>query len=567
MDYAQYVSRRPPSPPPFRHPYPAPLSASPVPPTYEPESNDSPTTLLHRRAIRDEYSALSSQVRTGAVLQSQRDRHEAVRIRLEDLLTRADARAQKVLYLALDKCNANLNALSNDIRTLDDAQARMRVIESKHFLGNRPHPHTSTLRSLHVRREAIATLVDQIACTLHDQVRIHHLLTVLASKIAVLRANLVALDRVDRPHSMPDLDRSNMVHATAVTDMHTSHSRSPFSRRNSRSGIRGTEPFTLSSTPDRLTTRSSVLHSQRSLPRRSDVRSIPSVVKRALSYNASPSRDSIEEKHDASWWGQTSPDTGRSEPKLSLPEVSRGAWRFGETSLRDIGRVRDAGAVLSFGQEEEIVDDESFPPVSPVSQCTASDGSPRTNSRGGKGSHGSRADSAFDRSVLVDIDSLCTEASSVLSLMRGGDSKPFRRGSVPPAAFVQAGPLSKLRFGRFRGSGSVKKIWGEINELYGVILTHGPHLVEERIVTRASVAQGILGPWNGHKIGKTGNLRGGLQVAAAGEAARKVESVILWQQRLVVAIRRDFLEQRKTLRQADAVVSKEFVRSLEQMRR
>lgn len=567
MDYAQYVSRRPPSPPPLRCNYSPPLSASPIPPTHEPDSNNTPSTLLHRRAIRDEYSTLSSQVRSAATIQSQRDRHEAVRIRLEDLLTRADPRAQKVLHLALDKCNANLAALVDRIRTLDDTQARMRVIESKHFLGHHPHPHTSTMRSLHVRREAIATLVDQIACTLHDQVRIHHLLTVLASRIALLRANLASLDRADRPHPPPHLDRSTVVHATAVTDTHTSNIRHPFSRRNSRSALRRPEPLTPSSAPDRPTARSSVLRSQRSLPRRSDNRLIPSVVKRALSYNASQGRDSMDEKHDASWWGHTPPDIGRSQPQLSLPETSRGAWRFGETSLRDMGRMRDAATRLSFGHEEEIADDESFPPVSPVSQCTASDGSPRTNSKGGRGSHGSRADSAFDRSVLVDIDSLCTEASSVLSLRKGVDIKPVRRGSVPPALFAQTGPLSRFRLGRLRGSGIVKKMWGEINELYGVILTHGPHLVEEKIVTRASLSQGILGPWSAHKGGKPGSLRGELQVAAAGEAARKVDSVILWQQRLVVAIRRDFLEHRKSLRQADAVVSQEFVRSLEQTRR
>eukprot|EP00177_Eucheuma_denticulatum_P004964 GFKZ01009026.1.p1 GENE.GFKZ01009026.1~~GFKZ01009026.1.p1 ORF type:complete len:585 (+),score=74.15 GFKZ01009026.1:55-1755(+) len=566
MDYAEYVNRRPPSPPPIRAPFPSPLSPSPIPPTLEPIGNRPVASLLHRRALFSEYNSLASQLRASHSIQTQRDRHEAVRIRLEDLLTCADDRAERVLHMALAKCNSSLDNLVDRIRTLDEAQVRMRVIESKHFLGTPPSPRTQHLRTIHVRRESLATLVDQIATTLQDQIRIHHMLSILFSKANDLRTNLANMDRDDRPHSQLETHRSASAISPTSADSTPPETRKPFGRRVSRSSFRGVDPLTPSTTPDRPVNRAnrgSALRSQRSLPRRSDGGLLPFVVKRALSYNAAqvPGELSETASSDASWWNDTSGKVGRSAPKLSLPDVQRATW--GERSRKDVGNSADTLSSHTFRPEDEIADDELFPPVSPVSQCTASDGSPRTDS---KGYRGFRTDSAFDRSVLVDIDSLCTEASSVLSSHRE-DRKPSRKGSVPSGSFGLTRPLSKLRFGFLRGHANVKKMWGEINELYKVVLTHGPHLLEEKMVTRASIAQGILGPWTPPRIGKAASFRTGIQAAAVAEACRKIESVLIWQLRLVVAIRRDFLQQRKSLRQADAVISQEFIRTFDKMGR
>lgn len=212
------------------------------------------------------------------------------------------------------------------------------------------------------------------------------------------------------------------------------------------------------------------------------------------------------------------------------------------------------------------MEEEPFPPVSPMSQCTTtSDGSPPRAKRGG----GARADSTFDQSVLVDLDSLCTEASSVLSRSGGVDAtaKPIRRGSVGRigAELRRGKTFARLGFGRMRTPALVKKLWGEVNELYGIVLTHGPHLVEEKIVTRGSMATGILGAWNSRK-GRSGGLRTSFQVATVQEAIRKIDGVVMWQQRMIVTIRRDYLEQRKALRQADELISQAYIRSMDGQR-
>lgn len=574
MDYATYITRRPPSPPPLSPSAPPPLlSATPTPPPSEPLALHPPSSLINSRAIAEEYALLCQKVRASNTVIALRDRHESVRIRLEDLLLHSDARGRRILEIALAKCNGKLEEIKHSVRDLDEMQSRMRVIESKHFLGLRAAQNDQQItqvRKLIIQRDAVLVLVEHIGCALHDQIRIHHMLSVVAAKINTLRNCLSDMDRADRPHPQMDVEKSTLTHATAVTDtaLHAS-GRRPFSRRTSRSMSRGTDPLTPSSVPDRPPMRSSALRPQRSLPRRSDSKLIPFVVKRALSYNASRA----EEKHThppsagdiGSWWGDSSlSNLERSEPKLNRAQAKDHKWRVNEGSLRDVTGGHELGHIFSL--KEASIDDggeEDFPPVSPVSHYTTSEESGRTSSRG----RGSRADSAFDRNVLVDLDSLCTEASCVLSSGKIiEDESPIRRGSVPTVGFSKSG-LGRMRFRRLRGSSNVKKLWMEVNELYGVILTHGPHLVEEKIVTRASVSQGILGAWCGKGGGKAGSFRQGLQAAAVGEAVRKIEAVVKWQQRLVIGIRRDFREQRRVLRHADWVISQEFVGGLEKMSR
>lgn len=360
-----------------------------------------------------------------------------------------------------------------------------------------------------------------------------------------------------------------------------------------------------------------MLRSQRSLPRRADARRLPLVVRRALSYNSTPAPPPppVEppQPHNASlptyapgsaqqgttWWAADA--TGRSEARIGAAEMPRRAassmaWAAHPSARTDLGN----GLAYRFRPDVEgdSVDDESFPPVSPVSHCTtASEGSPRVESthlhteqlqaehlhteqlqtEHLQAERGSGGDSTFDQSVLVDIDSLCTEASSVLSSSRGmgvdaNGEKIIRRGSVSSnmrgagvAGDLRRGGkrLSRMRLGRMRIPTQIKRLWLEINELYGIVLTHGPHLLEEKIVTRASMTAGILGPWNSRR-GKSATFRATVQVATVAEAIRKVDAIVLWQQRLIVAIRRDFLEQRKALQHADHVISEAYLKLLDE---
>lgn len=176
-------------------------------------------------------------------------------------------------------------------------------------------------------------------------------------------------------------------------------------------------------------------------------------------------------------------------------------------------------------------------------------------------------------SILLDIDSLCTEASSMLSCSRGMDGeKGRRRGSISSGLrhemlggmdeSVLVKGLPKFGFGRMRAQSQMKKLWTEINELYSIVLTHGPHLVEEKIVARSSLETGLLGSWNAGK-GQGLHLRMNFQTGVVTEAVRKADGIMKWQHRLVVAIRRDFYEQRKALNEADRVISEAYLTSLD----
>lgn len=574
MDYAEYVSRRPPSPPNLTHKHrpftPSPsLSSTPTTvstvstlstssdlsrtrrPARHADRTDSTSaavlsSTLHRRALRDEYAALAHTVHLAMQTEALRHRQESVRIRLEHMLTLADSRSLRVLHLALEKCNAKLDHLAASSRRIDDARARMRLIESKHFLGLRaPASHLPDLRTLHIRRERVATLVEHIQCTLYDQVRIHYLLTTLSGKVQFLRTHLNSLDRADRPRT--DLNRSDFEHDRETTvessgrdSMASDSSRRHFPRRISRGNLRANHMA------ERSSSRGNALRSQRSLPRKSEPRLIPLVVKRALSYNASNGSASQQPSdEEASWWGDTVP--------TNVVPDSRVSKRYSRVDSHDDSDV---------GEEEHF-------PGSPISASTSiSSGSPP-----GSKQHGRLKAHEVDEDhiVLVDVDSLCTEASSVLSSSRGVDSShgTVRRESVTSMIYhgsstdsMRSKAFARLKLSKMRMPSQVKKLWVEINELYGMILTHGPHLVEEKIVPQASISSGILGQWNSRR-GKSASVRTNVQISAVAEGARKLDCIVLWQQQLIVAIRKDLQEQRKVLLQADSVISDAYLRSLE----
>lgn len=592
MDYAQYVSRRPPSPPPLYNPHKsliisASLSAAsslsvesrqsqnPLPPI---RTTASVSAHLHRRALRDEYAALASIVNASADADAQRDRQEAVRIRLEDMLTQADHRAVRVLNLALEKCNAKLDSLAASTRNTDDARARMRVIESKHFHGARaPTNVPPELRAMHIRREGIATLVEHINCTLHDQVRIHFMLQELADKLKYLKTLLYSLNRTDREpsasHSPPSTPTARH-HASGNARRHG------LPRRSSRGAFR-TPSHDRFSSADHNSLRGNSLRSQRSLPRRAEGSLIPFVVKRALSYNATPeniSPDDVPGGHatsnNTSWWNEAdqAPPRPGSEPRLNAANhrpTSPQAPNYESDFLPNSDMTRKLSPQRSAyprdGRQDSHESDEAFG-ASPVSCCTnESEHSPKSKQMRLK-PHAS----AMDQSVLLDIDSLCTEASSVLSSSRGMDSeKPSRRGSISSSLFTAMEPrkrskgFGRLRLGRLRVPSQIKKLWIEVNDLYGIILTHGPHLVEEKIVSAASMETGILGTWNPLKKGRGFRHHVNFQTGNVVEAIRRADSIVAWQQRLIVAIRRDQNEQRKSLRHADNIISHAYLQSLD----
>lgn len=590
-------------------------------------------------------------------IETLRDRQEVVRIRLEHMLTQADPRTLRVLNLALHKCNAKLDSLASSTRPVEDARARMRVIESKHFHGataaSRVPPE---LRALHIRRGGVATLVEHVQCALYDQVRIHYLLAELAAKLASLRALLHTVDRPDRhlQSDQPRYDRAddlnayhhpqsrNMTQAnnpghsmqstSSQTQPRASFSgdtlrRSAFNRRVSRSSttrmdsedihIRDPRQPSLSSGPSHL-------RSQRSLPRRIDSKLIPFVVKRALSYNSSPLgySDQANVGEQPIWWRSDSPATTITSrlPKVtSSPQVNSDASAFntdGAVGDRNDSRLGAMNSgIIPFGpatparsedgsEQEQLLpaanelsgtiarlvesvgvhhgisrgtiddaesgDEDSFP-VSPVSYSTGSENLLHQNETVG----GLRIGEGIEVPITQDIDTLWTEASSVLSSSRGTDAagvdKALRRGSLT-AGLMQQGSgsdsrngsrrLHRLRFGRMRVHSQMKRLWGEVNELYGVVLTHGPHLVEENIVSRDSMETGLLGSWNVGK-GLGNGVRASFQAGVVREAIRKVDGIVTWQHRLVVAIRRDFYEQRKSLRQLDHVIRQAYLASLE----
>lgn len=798
-------------------------------------STSTVSTLLHHRALRDEYASLVRVVSAASATELHRDRQEAVRIRLEHMLTTNSAtttttttststRSTRVLHLALQKCNAKLDALTAATRHVDEARARMRVIESKYFHGAKSAAVAPELRALHIRRGTLATLVDHIQCTLYDQVRIHFLLMELATKINHLRTLLLALEKGtsgfgstsggggngigsngrrisgggngrrsssasstaskdrDRGSDRYDDDYSLVSPLGAVTKRHqtnmsgggggggnqfnhlhhhhhhhhhyqqqqqaysgrrdrrdedsvkhtgrtssnnrTSFSadmirRSAFNRRVSKSyGLRlhsqdqqsvGSDhsiPKSLSSSTSanmQSTSQRSKTDGRRLSPRRSDVGIIPYVVKRALSYNSSgAAAAAAAEGSEPSWWGvgganaypNNSGDvgaSGESPGRSTTPQQSSGSGsvrqeggRFSFNSVLRGGTGRNSGSfsggtggnsggtsstvwnsVVGGGsgigtgrpwrrRSARILDDEtgstrketsesedvsSFP-ANPVSLSVGHVDSPHRNGFSEKVNsvHGT---SGSDQAVMLDVDSLCTEASSVLSSSRGIEERPRRRGSLSSpgrrphhksnqykcqqygsgsaigslegwndancsngvassgggggsgddgigaglgVGLIGGGNSSggsglrrggsgsgrgtngkgvggKLGFARLRVQGQMKKLWVEINEMYSVVLTHGPHLVEERIVPRSSVDVGLLGSWHTGK-GQGASVRISFQSGIVGDAVRKLDGIVTWQHRLVVAIRKDYFEQRKALRHLDNLISKAYLASV-----
>lgn len=700
MDYAQYVSRRPPSPPlshtkfrsfsvtpsmstvlpavPFatidattdntatpvtslsfiqsdlnnNNTLPAP---SPLPthhstfqsPSIETSTTTAVSTYLHRRAVRDEYTALAAIVKAAVESDYQYDRQETVRIRLELMLSKADPRTFRVLTIALQRCNASLDALASTTRSADEARARMRVIESKHFHGARASVVPPELRALHIRRGALATLVDHILCTLHDQVRIHFLLTQLASNLSGLRTLLVSLDRdrsspVERfdrnddvntvpappstpnasirsptfsnvhvPHRMDSLDTRISANSRASfcadTSRQTNYSRrvshSYALRHFSQDGVLSTMDRPPSPSPSHTTNnsystqprsvRNDLFNSRPHTPLRDDSpKLIQQAVKRALSYNSNQQNAPERPADEASWWGDTPPPSATAvatAPPSSKPNEPRQHSRIsfvgmqsrlrGESKIKtarpknsgSLARAVDAlpwrrrGARVNEDPEPESGEDDALP-VSPVSQSTGSDcHSSRQSSRPGSGSS---PGTTSEQSVLLDIDTLCTEACSVLTSSQHEVGKVRRRGSLSSGHWVNGNNqppvkhIGWLGFGRLRAHGQMKKLWTEINELYSIVVTHGPHLVEEKIVPRSSLETGLLGSWNAGK-GQGSSLRVTFQTGVVVEAMRKVESIVGWQRRLVVAIRRDLCEQRRALRQLDRLISQAYLASLD----
>lgn len=694
MDYAQYVSRRPPSPPLLTAKLrtfsisPSASSIIPPPPTsstdspklssFQPSmhpqhanrfsnkhfsttptaSTDSiasphiatsantsiPPTGPHRRTVRDEYAALSAFVKSTSDVDVQKDRQEIVRIRLEHMISVADFHSARVLTLALYKCNAKLDALASATRPADDARTRMRVIESKHFHGTRASIVPVQLRKLHIKRGALATLVDHITCTLHDQVRIQFLLTQLASNLSVLRSLLIS---VGRDRSSQPLDRFDRIEHDLASPCSTSNiSKIPFRLMSHSNGqppqrvesIDGRQsPNTRASfsadvsrhstfasrmsysyasrrlsqdaflPTHRQTSPSSMVYSPLISPphytpgrphtqghhpnrRHKDGAKVTEMTGiRALSCESN--RQYVTECDESSWWNDTPPPsaTGVStEPPSSTNRDGKpGRLSFvghEHTRIRGQGRgkghVQKMSSVYSRGMDvfpwrrrsARLVEDtdtgEEDQAVSLLSQSTVSDcHSSRTKS-------GSRKSHVFssEEDVLVDIDSLCTEACSILSTSHGQEGNRVKRrcsissGLWGSSAYEEltAKPAGWLGLGRFRAYGQIKKLWSEINDLFAIVVTHGPHLVEEKVIPASCLENSLLGPWNAGKQGSS--LRTHFQTGVAIDANRRVNCIVNWQRKLVVSIRRDLYEHRKTLRRLDGILSRAYIASLENIK-
>lgn len=742
-----------------------PLSQFQSQPQSQPQPQPQPQTasvsaLLHHRAVRDEYETLANVVREALVVEAERERQEAVRIRVESMLIRADPSSLRVLQLALRKCNTRLDSLASAARPVDDARARMRVIESKHFHGARCAAVAPELRALHIRRGAQATLVDHIHCALYDQVRIHYLLIELSARVAHLRALLGALDRAsaaasygaaaaslnfhtersdrhddlalvaagspllhhsyhralpnsrDRRHPTIPMTRSygGSTNSCATCGPASSSSNGNGRGRGSRDGsaaspssnapsgwASGRTSFSadtlrrasiarrtqkqhpirsfqshdapdVSTTSGRCSSSADGPKSQSFLSRRGDTGLIPHVVRRALSYDPSPSANAPAESQsqsqsqsqshsqpqsrspaccttdEPSWWADTPSVTPSSlshklqqpralsppsEPlplqpqRLSSPArcvESEGSGVCGRARRRT-EQSRECGPPSgsagrshthyakpwrwrSARPEEEPdqgVEDDCLLPVSPVSYSAGSD---QATTECSAAAAAVAAAAVSRRAVLGDVESLCTEVSSVLSSSRGMEDmtggsgfgstgRTRRRGSLSSGfrhdpnnssggyrhfgsssgggvgRMIRNGGSSgrgmrtvgRLGLGRLRVQAQAKRLWTDVNELYSVVLTHGPHLVEEKIVPRSSVDTGLLGSWHAGK-GQGASLRLSFQAGIVTEAARKVESIVAWQHRLVVAIRRDLFEQRKALRHSDTIISDAYLAAM-----
>ncbi|CAN8068362.1 unnamed protein product [Agarophyton chilense] len=615
MNYAQYVSRRPPSPPSPHHRHrpfapsaslssaastvssETPFSPSSRPPFHTPEAVSS---QLHRRAVRDEYSSLAAVVLANVQLDDQRERHEIIRIRLEDMIATSQASNHRVLTLALSKCTARLDRLAQQSHHLEHARSRMRVIEAKHFHGADAPSVQPRLRALHLRREHIATLVDQIQCTLHDQERIQYLLTTLAEKLSALYTLVSQMDRNAKPNSSDTSDRpaayvpsrsksprvSSFTHETSrrtstarrVSINPFGHSAAEHSKSSPNAWIRTdrtpTRADRSNTRSDRQTNRGRILPTQRqqSLPQRSgEQRRIPFVVKRALSYNASSVQNTLPMTSEPSGINRSSSVHERiaaqSEPRLRVSDTfkrrrnvsastkSSGSFGAGDVdALSEAHMTRMGGGDHRFGECDRL----SGSPVSPHMKLLGENSLEDQMTQ-------QRRNSQLEQSVLLDIDCLCTEASSVLSSSRSVHQEAFEKRSST-SLFGNEGKrgmgLGKLGFHRVRIWSQIRKLWGDINDMYGVVITHGPHLVEEKIVSAASVDKGLLGEWISARKGRTSGMKGRVHKTIVAEAVRKVDDVVAWQQKLIVAIRRDSTEQRKTLRQADMVISEAYLQSL-----
>eukprot|EP00178_Gracilaria_changii_P021211 TRINITY_DN63131_c0_g1_i1.p1 TRINITY_DN63131_c0_g1~~TRINITY_DN63131_c0_g1_i1.p1 ORF type:complete len:655 (-),score=76.10 TRINITY_DN63131_c0_g1_i1:5324-7171(-) len=612
MNYAQYVSRRPPSPPSphYRHrPFAPSASLSSAASTVSSETPSSRppfhtaeavSSQLHRRAVRDEYASLAALVLANVHMDQQAERHEIIRIRLEDMIAASDPSNHRVLALALSKCTARLDRLAQQSHSLEHARSRMRVIEAKHFHGTNAPSIEPRMRALHIRREHIATLVDHIRCTLHDQVRIQHLLTNLAAKLSALYALVNQMHRgathnsseaSDRPAAYVPSRAPRVSSFTHDTSRRSSAARrvsiNPFSHasteqskssnnarlRTDRTPVRADRSNTRS---DRQTNRGRSLPTQRSLPQRgADNRRIPFVVKRALSYNASSVQSMSAVTSEPTRVNRSNSvherTVAQSEPRLRLSETfkrnrklsasTRSSGSFGGADMQALSEARVTSVR---GADHEFTESNGLAgsPVSPHMRTFDSHGVEENGAQ-----HGD--DAQLEQSVLHDIDSLCTEASSVLSCSRSINQEVIEKRSSS-SLFGGEGRrvigLNRLGFHRVRTWSQIRKLWGEINELYGVVITHGPHLLEEKIVSASSVEHGVLGEWISPRKGRTSGMKGTVHKTIVAEAVRKVDDVVAWQQRLIVAIRRDSLEQRKTLRQADMVISEAYLQSLQSRR-
>lgn len=613
MDYTQYVNRRPPSPPSPHHRYKpfapsASLSSaastvssdlalnSPSRPPFH--TAEAVSSQLHRRAVRDEYAALAAVVLTNTHLDDQRERHELIRIRLEDMLTTAEPANHRVLQIALSKCSARLDHIANQSHHLEQARSRMRVIEAKHFHGANATAIAPRLRAMHIRREQIATLVDHIRCTLHDQVRIHYLLTTLSEKLSVLLTLVGNVDRNQRPIVSDMSDRpalykpSRTMSPRGTSFTHDSSRRHTSSRRIARNLFIQSKPdhattsHTMDSRVDRAPNRTDrgpsssnrrsnngySLPTQRSLPQRADSRHIPFVVKRALSYNASPTTLGHSTSTEPLWQNRSSSvherTAGQSEPRLKIGDSLKRIRKMPGSSRSSGSFAADREShrrqrILRVGTDPD--DSEHSLSGSPVSPNVRTRRPADRVSSSEKRSH-QRRDSQLEQSVLMDIDSLCTEASSVLSSSRGTNqelSEKRSSASVFGGEHKRGLGLTKFGFHRVRLWSQIRKLWAEVNELYGIVLTHGPHLVEEKIVSPTSIEHGVLGTWISPRKGRASGMKGRVHRTITAEAVRKVDDIVIWQQKLIVAIRRDGLEQKKMLRQADMTISEAYLTSLQ----
>lgn len=256
-----------------------------------------------------------------------------------------------------------------------------------------------------------------------------------------------------------------------------------------------------------------------------------------------------------------------SEPRLRV------AQQTPIKPLRDLSQsIRSS---VSLAQDASLHEQATLGTVFEDVDSASNGGSPTSNRRASSGTMFSgsnmehRRQSEIEKAVMMDIDSLCTEASSVLSSSRGTNNAGELYEKRSTSSLTSNGELKRSKglsvpgFHRVRTWSQIRKLWTEVNEQYIVVCTHAPHLVEEKIVSLESVEDGILGVWTSARKGRNvSGIKGGLHVNLTEEAARKVDEIVNWQQKLIVAIRRDNLEQVKVLRHADETISQSYMETL-----